>query len=137
MIRSSAQPLPLTAAQPRHGVDGTDVVQDSSPQGVAESGSQKLVDGAVVTMLELIGREHVCLPLAVDGRTAAMLFAISTRHWARLDSAGRCPMPVRIGRSVRWLMSDLIAWSAEGCRSRSQFEDAKRARCRARARRAR
>jgi excisionase family DNA binding protein len=47
----------------------------------------------------------------------ADLLGVSTRHVRRLTDAGRCPPPVRLGKSVRWSRRTVEAWIADGCPS--------------------
>lgn len=63
-------------------------------------------------------------PIAVEAPAAAALFHLSERNWWRLHSSGRCPLPVRCGRSVRWLLDGprgLRAWAESGCPPRDRF----------------
>lgn len=60
-------------------------------------------------------------PLAVDAETAAALFGVSARHWWALHSSGRCPMPIRFGRAVRWNVAELRDWLAAGAPERSRW----------------
>jgi excisionase family DNA binding protein len=39
----------------------------------------------------------------------------------RLDSAGRLPRPVRIGRAVRWRRAEVRAWANAGCPPRAEW----------------
>ncbi len=54
-------------------------------------------------------------PLLVDTNKVAELLNLSPRTVWRLLSAGKLPKPVRIGRSVRWSLTKLESWIAEGC----------------------
>ncbi|MFO0839908.1 MAG: helix-turn-helix domain-containing protein [Phycisphaerae bacterium] len=45
----------------------------------------------------------------------AKLLNISCRQVYKLVASGRLPVPVRLGRSVRWRESDLAAFLAAGC----------------------
>ena len=47
--------------------------------------------------------------LALSVADLAMLLGISQRHCWKLLAAGRLPKPIRFGRSVRWLHSDIVA----------------------------
>ena len=37
-------------------------------------------------------------------------------------AAGRLPRPLRIGKSLRWLKTDVEEWLSLGCPSREEFE---------------
>lgn len=45
----------------------------------------------------------------------AELLGVSTRHVRRLVDAGKCPQPVRLGRSCRWPRHTVESWIADGC----------------------
>ena len=62
---------------------------------------------------------------ALSGREAAALLGVSERTWERLSSQGKTPLPVRLGRSVRWRRQDVMAWLTAGCPSRDIWERAK------------
>ena len=52
----------------------------------------------------------------------AQLLGISVRHLWSLNSSGRLPRPLRLGRSVRWRADELHAWLAAGAPERSRWE---------------
>lgn len=63
-------------------------------------------------------------PIALPASAAAALFGLSERAWWRLHSSGRCPLPIRCGRAVRWLVDGprgLKAWAEMGCPTREVF----------------
>ena len=39
----------------------------------------------------------------------------------KLNSAGKLPAPVRLGRCLRWRADEINAWLADGCPSRSEW----------------
>jgi predicted DNA-binding transcriptional regulator AlpA len=51
----------------------------------------------------------------LDAKECGTRYGCSWRHWLRLCDAGKAPRPVRLGRLVRWAISDLESWEAEGC----------------------
>ena len=61
-------------------------------------------------------------PLLVDAHEAARLCGVCRAHWLRMHSAGRVPMPVRLGRCVRWNVDELKRWSAAGCPGRDRWQ---------------
>jgi predicted DNA-binding transcriptional regulator AlpA len=63
---------------------------------------------------ELIGADGVAAMLGIGERTAR-----------RLDVEGRLPMPVKIGGSVRWRLSELRDWIDAGCPPRQKWESLK------------
>ena len=56
----------------------------------------------------------------------ARLLAVTVRHVRALDSSGRLPRPVRLGRAVRWSRSELVAWLDAGAPSRDRWETIRR-----------
>jgi excisionase family DNA binding protein len=64
--------------------------------------------------------------LAIPAEEAAKLLGISKRHFASLNSQGRVPRPINLGRSVRWSVEELRAWLAAGAPERSRWELLKR-----------
>jgi excisionase family DNA binding protein len=56
-------------------------------------------------------------PAMLDADGFAELLGVSTRHVRRLVDAGKCPQPVRLGRSCRWPRQNVEAWIADGCPS--------------------
>uniref|UniRef100_A0A7C2K129 DNA-binding protein n=1 Tax=Schlesneria paludicola TaxID=360056 RepID=A0A7C2K129_9PLAN len=51
-----------------------------------------------------------------DVDDVAALLKSSARHVRRLSDAGRMPLPLKIGRLVRWRQSDIDGWIADGCK---------------------
>jgi predicted DNA-binding transcriptional regulator AlpA len=45
-----------------------------------------------------------------------------------MNTAGRVPQPVKLGKSTRWVVSELHEWLAAGCPSRTQWVAMKEAR---------
>jgi predicted DNA-binding transcriptional regulator AlpA len=52
------------------------------------------------------------------------MLGMSERHVWAMNSSGRLPRPVRLGRSVRWPVDELRQWLAAGARERSHWEQA-------------
>ena len=65
--------------------------------------------------------------LALDAKSLAALLQVSERHLRRLDAAGELPRPVKLGRAVRWPVSEFRAWLDAGCPDRETWEAMKRA----------
>ena len=59
--------------------------------------------------------------LLSDKRVAAFC-AISRRKVWELHARAAMPVPLRIGRSVRWDMADIELWIQLRCPSRERFE---------------
>jgi predicted DNA-binding transcriptional regulator AlpA len=51
--------------------------------------------------------------LLLDVQAVARLFSLSAQTVRRLDSQGRIPPPIRIGRAVRWYKPHVLGWLAE------------------------
>jgi len=60
-------------------------------------------------------------------KDAAAALSVSQRQVWKLHASGRLPMPVRLGRSVRWKRDELLAWLEAGCPSRDVWEAMRRA----------
>lgn len=54
-------------------------------------------------------------PLLLDARAAAALLGIGRSTWLRLVSAGKAPVPLKLGACVRWPRPALEAWIARAC----------------------
>jgi predicted DNA-binding transcriptional regulator AlpA len=61
-------------------------------------------------------------PLALAANDVAKMLGISERHLWALNSSGRLPRPLRLGRAVRWPVEELRAWLAAGAPERSRWE---------------
>ena len=62
-------------------------------------------------------------PLMVDAADAARLIGVSKATWARMDSAGKTPAPVRLSPGcVRWRVFDLASWIDAGCPPRAEWQ---------------
>ena len=70
----------------------------------------------------LLVNDHDAAGLAVDAAELAKLLHVSLRHVNALNSSGRLPKPIRLGRSVRWPREELVWWIAAGAPSRDAWE---------------
>ena len=52
----------------------------------------------------------------------ADLLSISERTLYRLKSTGQLPKPISLGGSVRWRLTEVRCWIAEGCPKPSKSE---------------
>ena len=64
-------------------------------------------------------------PLAFSAADLARRLDVSLRHLRRLDSAGKLPKPVRLGRSVRWPVAQIESWLNAGGPDRRTWEGMK------------
>lgn len=53
--------------------------------------------------------------LLISAEQLSELLQLSTRTLWRLVHEGRIPVPVRIGRSVRWKRAEIEMWIEAGC----------------------
>ena len=60
-------------------------------------------------------------PLLVDRDGLAALLDISERQVYRLDSAGKLPKPISLGRCKRWDVQEVREWIAAGAPPRSRW----------------
>lgn len=60
-------------------------------------------------------------PLLVDTKEAARLSGVGRTLWLQLASAGRVPLPVRLGRRVLWRRDELADWIEAGCPGRDRW----------------
>ncbi len=62
-------------------------------------------------------------PLAVDAAGVGHLLCVSRATVFQLDSCGRLPRPVRLGkRCPRWIVSELHEWLRAGAPNREAWE---------------
>jgi predicted DNA-binding transcriptional regulator AlpA len=59
--------------------------------------------------------------LLVDARAAARLCGVSRSHFLAMHSAGKVPLPVRLGRRTLWRAAELAAWIDAGCPARDRW----------------
>ena len=60
--------------------------------------------------------------ILVDADALAEMLGISRRHLKRLEASGRLPAPIRLGRAVRWNLTEVREWAAAGCPGRARWE---------------
>ena len=65
------------------------------------------------------------MALSADG--LARRLGVSLRHVRRMDTAGKLPKPIRLGRSVRWPVLETEAWLAAGAPDRRTWDAMKEA----------
>lgn len=83
-------------------------------------------------MTENLAAPVASAPLLADAKAAARLCGgISVRTWWALNSAGKTPLPVRLGRRTLWKIEGpdgLTAWVAAGCPARDRWHGMRGAR---------
>ena len=60
--------------------------------------------------------------LLIDTRETAKLLNVSDRTIWTMNSSGKMPKAIRVGRAVRWSLDELKDWIAEGCPPRVTWE---------------
>jgi len=58
----------------------------------------------------------------LSAKELGKVLSLSKRQVFRLNSCGKIPAPLRIGGSVRWSESTIVAWLAAGAPDRKTFE---------------
>ena len=51
----------------------------------------------------------------IDAPNTAERLGVSVRTLRRLTDAGHGPKPIRVGRCLRWRLSEVSDWIAAGC----------------------
>ena len=60
-------------------------------------------------------------PLLLDSGRAAALCGVGRSLWWSLHSAGRVPLPVKLGRRTLWRRDELIDWINAGLPPRDKW----------------
>jgi predicted DNA-binding transcriptional regulator AlpA len=60
--------------------------------------------------------------LLLRAAEVALALGIGKRHLAALNSSGRLPRPIQLGRSVRWRAEEIRDWVAAGAPCRDRWE---------------
>ena len=63
--------------------------------------------------------------LALSAGEFAEKLGVSERHIWRLHVIGKLPKPIRLGKSVRWLVSEINRWLEAGAPDRKTWEATK------------
>lgn len=64
-------------------------------------------------------------PLLLGAKAAAELCGVSMRTWWALNSAGKTPLPVRLGGRTLWRTAEIAAWIEAGCPARDRWHSMK------------
>jgi predicted DNA-binding transcriptional regulator AlpA len=65
-------------------------------------------------------------PLLLSADETAKILGISIRLLQSLNSSGRLPLPVRLGRRTLWAADELRAWIVAGAPSREKWVQIRR-----------
>lgn len=60
-------------------------------------------------------------PMLLDAREAARVCGVSRSHFLAMHSAGKVPLPVRLGRRTLWRGAELAAWIEADCPARDRW----------------
>ena len=61
--------------------------------------------------------------LLLDAHGVCRALSIGVSHFHGLRKAGAFPlMPIRLGRSVRWKLSELLLWTEAGCPNQRRWD---------------
>lgn len=60
--------------------------------------------------------------ISIPASKVAELLAISERHVRKLNSEGRIPRPISLGRCVRWSVEELSRWQTAGAPDRATWD---------------
>jgi predicted DNA-binding transcriptional regulator AlpA len=77
-------------------------------------------DEAKVVEMDMSGK------LLLKDTDVARALSLSRAMVAKLRDQGRLPLPIRLGRSVRWRQSELRAWTEAGCPTLDEWQKLKR-----------
>ncbi len=58
----------------------------------------------------------------INVRTVAEMLGISLRQVWRLNATARLPKPIRLGGSVKWRRSEILAWLGQNCPDRQTWD---------------
>jgi len=61
-------------------------------------------------------------PLLLSANQAALLLGIGKSLLWAMNSAGKIPMPVKLGRRTLWRREELQEWVSAGCPSRDKWQ---------------
>ena len=64
-------------------------------------------------------------PLLLGASEAAKLLGIGRSLFWSLHSAGKVPLPIKLGRRTLWRRDELESWTRAGCPSRMKWQDMK------------
>ena len=65
--------------------------------------------------------------LLINANELASMLGVSPRTIWRMNSNGLIPRPLKLNRSVRWVLSDVADWIEQRCPTRSEFDSSKKA----------
>ena len=58
----------------------------------------------------------------ICAESLARMLDVSVRTLWRLRNSGKLPLPIKLGGSVRWRTSEILAWVSAGCPALEEWE---------------
>ncbi len=118
LVRPSDDLKPLCCLQRNNGnLDQTGTCR-FPPFGIIPRYGVKTKDklkAADLRMSLLMGKIPEDSGLLIDAKTFAHLLSISSRTLSRLIDLKAVPMPVHLGRLVRWRLAEVLEWIEADC----------------------
>lgn len=74
-----------------------------------------------LSLRSLLSQARTGLLLAVGAQETAAMIGIGEATLWRLNSQGRIPAPVRLGRRTLWRVREIEDWLAAGCPARGAW----------------
>lgn len=68
------------------------------------------------------GSLHECDPELIGAGELGQMLRLSKTTIHKMRSLGKLPLPVRIGRTIRWRVTEIRKWIAEGCPILDEWE---------------
>lgn len=65
-------------------------------------------------------------PMVLSAMRLSQRLGVSLRHIRRMDSAGKLPRPVRLGKVVLWKVDEINSWLNAGAPERKTWEQMKK-----------
>jgi predicted DNA-binding transcriptional regulator AlpA len=65
-------------------------------------------------------------PMVLSAMRLSQRLGVSLRHIRRMDSAGKLPRPIRLGKVVLWKVDEINAWLNAGAPDRKTWEQMKK-----------
>jgi predicted DNA-binding transcriptional regulator AlpA len=97
----------------------------SQSQGT-ELKAQDKIKAADLRIALLMGKLPEDAGLLIDTKTFATLLSISSRTLSRLIDLNAVPQPVRLGRLIRWRLTEVLEWIDADCPSQPVWDIKKR-----------
>lgn len=126
--RKGAKPMAAVRMKTKRGSDVTEEPRlklvgqgDSTATTQKPAGKLDLHSPVLPTKAEGQGSVDI-RPRLIDAASAAKLRGVSKSGWWSFHSAGKCPLPVRLGRATRWRQDELSDWIDAGCPARVKWK---------------